>query len=609
MSEQFTVKSFARGVTLTTNHVWDPAQTMATAMAEANIVGQATNAPFKMNWCFTPEAAAFAATDKTASPPIEARIVLPMIFPPPQEEFNTLSKRYQYSPTMTEMSVSFDQRANPYAITDESAHLSGTTGGTPAGTVAGGLLTNADLSRYDMTLKLIEKVPTVFDNNGNSSTFVEILTLDFPGDALFGAAQFNPYVVDGLNINLNPYRVYYWTMGVKGLQDSTNVATVAFLAMPSFNMVCTFQYPLFARDYSASATDQQADPYIQNIPTKTLGQKQTRILNLPVPAANAIITGDDVQGAMHTLEVPILDKLRAGYGSSPGSEADTYPWEQLANDTGYQVINVPMFANWWNVIGSDIYSGGVPAPRGCGFPYTQQPGAPDNPAAFLGVVSDQRVISIPEGFVVHHIIACQNTFPYRSATFNGGAGWAYPPGEALALSDPLDQKVGVAMFSGLRADDQKFQQVGYLEWTPSTLAANQIDRLKLDNVHTNMLLLNVPLVWNVARPGYSYTSTGKPVFLGAGNSTTEARTKIADMPAAFGGSGFFRPDTGGGETLLVVRWTMQNNNAPNGIGGQFNNETRTGWGGHNVIIIGKQSTLGRDAGPNNSASNGTTGQW
>ncbi len=607
---QFTVKSFARGVKLTVQHVWSPAQDMATALGAAQVQGQTTTAPFKMNWCFTPQAEAFSGYDTTGATPTVPRVVLPMIFPPPQGEFDAATREYTYAPTLTELSFSWDQRANFYGITDESARLRGVTGGVPTGAANSGLLTDADLSRYDTILRLIEKTPTVLDNNGDSDTYVEVLTLAFPGQALFGGG-FNPEVVDGLAVDLNPYKIYYWTMEVAGLQKTSNVAQVAMLAMPSFNLVATFRYPLVTRDYSASATDHTATPYVQNIPTKHLGQPQTKAFTLTPPAANTLITGDDVQQVVHTLEAPVLDLLRAGYGTAPGSEADTYPWEQLARDTGYQVINVQMFPNWWDVRGSDVYPGFGSAPRGCGFPYTQNPAGPDLPGPFTAPIVDQRVIAVPAGFVIHHIVACQNTFPYPGslALFPGTRGWADEPENTQTGAINVEQKVGVGLYTGVRADNQKFQQVGYLEWDQaSTFATHTIDRLKLDRQHTNMVVRDVPLVWGADRPGYSYFGTGAPFFTGGGNLTTAARTPAANAPFAYGGNAWAAPGTAGAEQLLVVRWSLRDQSAV-GIGYEFANVALTGWGGHQVIIIGKQSTLGPDVGVNQAQGNGVTGQW
>lgn len=600
---QFVVKSFARGVKLTTQHVWTPAQTMATALGNANVQGQVVTAPFKQNWNFSPMAAAYSGEDANAVPvPIVPKIVLPMIFPPPQDQFNVVTKTYTNSPVLTEMSIGLDQRANPYGITDYSTGLHQTP---DAAAAHEGLLTAADLTRYDMTLTLIEKTPTIFDVAGDSGSFLEVLVLEFPGEALFGSAQFNPYVIDGLSVNMNPYKSYYWAMHVKQLPTTATVATVADLAMPSFTLVCTFGYPLETRDF-ADSVDPTSANYVQNIPTKHLGKKQTKAFTLTPPVAGNPITGDDVQDAVHSLEAPILDKLRAGYGNIVGQEADVFPWEQLAKDTGYQIINVPMFANWWDARSSDLYVSAVPPLAGCGFPYL---GAT---VPFIDPVVDQRVLSIPTGFVVHHIIACQNTYPYPSAVH---AGWGTTYGDQNLYDPNTDYtlcKVGVAMFTGLRGDNQQYQQVGYLAWDNATLAAHQIDRLKLDNEHTNMITLNVPLVWDADREGFSYTSSGKPVFLGGGNTTTAARTPIANAPFAFGGTTFDPPKTAGGESLLVVRWSMQNpNNLGPGLAGglsdQFSPIVRAGWGGHQIIIIGKQSTLGQDS--NDASGNGTTGQW
>jgi len=817
---QFTVRSFPRGVKLTSQAVWNPAQDMATALSNAAVTGQPQLVPFKQSWTFTMDSETFGADPAGLAPNQLPRVTLPMIFPPPQTVFDATTQAYTSAPRLTELCVSMDQRANPYGITDEWTVWPVETPDRPT-TPFPGYLTDADMSRYDTVLTLIQKVPTCFDVNGNSVEYQEVLTLTLPGLALFGTPGFNPYVVDGLSQYINPYGVYYWLVSVPGLAgltgpdveqhsalivtgtpaggtsqqydcklhlvaavtggntftlgttgggpyvfvasitdgqqdivsgllalaagntlwnftdggnynggyvppgtghiiatyktvgptadtvtaalsnvaDGTFTATAgpagttantlavndgthtytyvlqagdtlatasaglaaainnnngytalyannvisvsnlpgvafaftdtssnsahalspcyiffeiayALLAMPNFNLTCMFKYPLEPRDFSASTTP-TVDPYLQNVPTKHLGQPQTGTLALPTqPAGNALITGDDVQTVVTDLEAPILDKLRAGYGRDPGSEADTFPWEQLSADAGYQAINVQMFPNWWDVRGSSINptgSGPKPwRPEGVGFPYLSGSPPYQNP------VCDQRIIRVPTGFVLHHVVVAQNGFPYpKNRVFSQGAQWGN-----LFTTATLTHRVGVALYNGLSADDQSFQQVAFMQWTDTTGAHSYapylVDRLKLDQTHANMLLLNCPLVWpNTANGGKSYggtgVGTGKPFWMGAGNSTTQGRTQAGQMPANFGGGAMVNPSTSGGENLLILRWSIQDA-ATFGLAG--NPETvLTGPGGHHIILIGKQSTVGADVNGKVVSGNAAIGGW
>ena len=72
---QFTVKSFARGVKLTVQHAWTPAQQIQSAAQSSAVEGQQVLAPTRMSWTFTPDSETFGSTHG-------AKVVLPMILPP-----------------------------------------------------------------------------------------------------------------------------------------------------------------------------------------------------------------------------------------------------------------------------------------------------------------------------------------------------------------------------------------------------------------------------------------------------------------------------------------------------------------------------------------------
>lgn len=815
---QFTVKSFARGIKLTRQHVWTPMQDIHTALEAADVQGQAQDVPFRMSWTFTPQSETFGADPEGKAPNQLPQVALPMAFPPPQGTFNAATKQYANAPKLTELSIGFDQRANALGISDEWMIWPVENPARPQDYLPG-LLAQADLSRYDTTLRLIQKVPTVFDRGGDSATYQDALTLDIPGNALLGTPAFNPFVIEGLSQYLNPYGMYYWLMSTPGLaalsgptvvqksalvvtgtpaggsyqqydcklhivtgvtsgdtftlgttgggpyvfaasitdgqqdivngllalaagdtlwnftdggdfngtffqpgtghivatyktigatadtvtaalsnpadgtfvatagsagtsantlavNDGTNTytyvllstdtlataaaglataingnngytatssgpvidvqnqvgVTFAFtdtssnaahagspcyiffalswplLAMPNLNLTCTFAYPQEQRDYSASS-DPTVSPYVQNIPIKHLGQPQSGTMIIPAPPlANTTITGDDVQSLLGTMEAPLLNGLKAGYGRDPGNEADTFPWEQLRNDAGYQVINVQMFPNWWDVRASKINptSGGPKPwrPDGVGFPYLSGSPPYTNPA------TDQRVLRVPTGFVVHHVLACINTFPYGDNRIFAQGGWG-----SFLTQPAMTHKVGVALYNGLRSDDLSIQQIAYLEVTNAAGAHPYsrylVDQLKLDQVHTNMLTLNVPLsatsnTNGTSSYGGTAVGTGKPFWMGAGNSTTSARTRCANLPYNFGGTTYRAPPTGGGENLLLLRWSLED--ATNGLGGG-GSDVLCGPAGHHIILIGKQSTVGSDVDGKVPSANPALGTW
>jgi hypothetical protein len=293
-----------------------------------------------------------------------------------------------------------------------------------------------------------------------------------------------------------------------------------------------------------------------------------------------------------TLEQPLLDGLKSGYGRDPGIEGDVFPWEQLAKDAGYQVINVQLW-DWWDVRRRSILPTAT-RPQGVGFPYVD--------AEPNGPIVDQRIIRVPEGFVLHYVFACQNSFPYPdNRVFSQGSTWGTPFAGTT--------KVGVALYSGVRSDNQAYTQAAYVEWTAGG-STYLVDTLKLDGQHTNWRVYACPIVWNDNVPaGAGYNNgvmkNGKPLWMGAGNSTTAQRTQVAPMPANFGGASWQNPPTGGGENALVIRWSMED---AGGIGAA-SDEVLAGPGGHQVILIGKQSVVGSDTDGKPVSSNPQTGTW
>ena len=80
------------------------------------------------------------------------------------------------------------------------------------------------------------------------------------------------------------------------------------------------------------------------------------------------------------------------------------------------------------------------------------------------------------------------------------------------------------------------------------------------------------------------------------------------MPVNFGGATNSTPGTKGGENLLLVRWSMEDA-AGLGNTGAKKDEVLCGPGGHQVILIGRQSVVGSDTSGKVVASNPATGTW
>lgn len=571
MAKQFSQKGFARGTRLTTQHLYDPLTTVQTAL-QASTVAQITEGRAPFRWTWNIPRIESRAMELQAGPGIPgACIQLPFAMPPYQEDFSyTTHQTPVDSPIITDLSISFDQKAEAYGIADSHDGL----------TPNGGESSQCDMSRYTIHLKLFERVPIVFQPIGSADTakYQEIYSVVIPGLEAFGNkfASQNPLQINDLHLVVNPLRTYCWSISVPGLY-TLDPAVKDRLAMPNFVLSAKGLYPLHARDQDAAANP--ALPLVQNIPLKHKGVHQTSTISLPIPAANALITGDtDIQTPFRTFDQILLDKLRSGYGSSAGGnqirglESDTYPHEQMAKDAAYSVICVPMWTGFEDVRAVDIGATNL-----VGFPYLGGGGTP-----YLLPTEDRRVIRIPAGFVVHHCIAMWNTTSYPS-THTGHAGFGVFP-----VSTHFVQKIGVAICNGLRGDDYQYQQVAYLEFTGANYTNYRIDEFALNGANANWVMQAMPIVaQNNPATTRSYYDTGAPFYLGGGNSSTQPRQVCGQMPVAFGGGAWHLPSTRGGETFLEVRWSLRDDT--DGLDDPaIPNRIVLGSGGNFVYLIGKQ---------------------
>lgn len=557
MSDQFTSKGLARGTKLTTQHFSTPLTAAKTALQAGTVQGLSTpNAPFRATWVL-PYISSRAFETQTA------KVVLPFAVPTYQELWQATFQPPEAVVTLTELVLSFDQRAEPWGITD------------PYSKGAAGWLSGCDMSRYTTTLQLVELPLSILDPTPGHYTVIGEWVLD--GQGGFGNPFFraNPVYLNDLSIPLHPYRAYAWMVSTPGLYKADK-NTYDQLAMPNLTISAKGLYPLTMRDVN---TGDQNDPTVQNLPMKHQGNKNTGTLALTLPSSNTIINGDtDLQAGFSAFDQVLLDKLNAGYGASHGAEraigqeADASPWEQVAYDAGYSMIVVPL----WNAF-EDVRAKDVPT---AGLPYTTLG------SGYTDSAQDRRLVRIPDGFTLHHVLAGWNvSSPPAPVTCPTHVAWGTLPASATFV-----QKVGVGLCNGLRGDDYAYQQVAYLEWDKTTFDNYRIAHIAPDGTHIAAILLNVPLVAGAFDWDKSYTKSGPPVFMGAGNSTTQERTYIGAMPTVFGGFAFSAPATKGGENFLEIRWDMAD--AAKGLDDGTDAEAvRIGYGGNFVILVGKQATV------------------
>lgn len=542
---QFSKKSFARGVVLTTQHVQTPADAVATSLANATIDGAMGDFPWRLSlnmpWVDSSSMEYTTGTDQQKS-----CILIPFILPPPQEAFDSVTwQQPENFPTLKELCLSFDQRAEPYAVTDQYC----------AGSFEG-YLTNTDMDRYTITLEILEKLPTIL--GGSDTDFRTVYKIVIPGEETYGN-QFvrqNPYLINEMNLPINPYRTYIIRFQAHDIY-SANVTTER-LAFPSLNITLLGSYPAMNRD-----------AFTSNAPDKTDLIPQTAPVTIPALTPNQLIDGtSDLQTMFGVFDQLLANRLQSGISG----ESELAVVEQVDKDAAYSIIAVPM----WNATGQVRCRNA----SGAGLPYLAGVPPETDPTC------DRRVIPVPQGFIIHHILVVQNLVSYPSpntttfANFGGDVG-----------GNNLYHKVGVALLA--INDHYANQQVGYLEWTRPTIA-HQVDLFKMNLTEQSFRIHNMPLVAPVGTGNVqSFTLTGPPVYCGSSNSTTDARNVIGQMPEVFGGGANQIPATNGVENLLEVRWVIHD--AVDGLSNALTlDNVLVGTGGHWVYIIGKQIAHRKD---------------
>ncbi|MBM4344923.1 MAG: hypothetical protein FJ100_16265, partial [Deltaproteobacteria bacterium] len=437
MTDQFSKPNFARGVRLCVEHVYVTLADMKTQAENANIENQVDAlAPCRIAWHCPWIGAESAQEGKPVA-------FWPFTIPPFQQDFvrDRLSDP-GYPVVLRELSVAFDQRAEPGGVV------------SPNSTSEEALLTDPDMDRYDLTIRLFEKQPTA---TGGSASIVprEVLRLELNGENAYGNefARLNPFTIDTLNVRLKPFMVYYWQVECPGLYSEDGdplfgAPTVEQLAMPSFTLVATVLSPLTVRDQ----LDDFAFPGIQNIPAKHGGLKTGTTISLVTPVADTIITGTDVQTALGGFDEAARERMPSGYGTGHGATgnvmqaADRPPSELLEKDAYLSVIMVPM---WHGQRNNSIRASDVPT---MGMPFAPDPFV----APWLTPTMDRRVLRVPSNFVIHHVFAVWNNWSPRAPI----VGHAAVGTESTAAT--YQQEVGVAIHSGFKGDDYRMQQVAFL---------------------------------------------------------------------------------------------------------------------------------------------------
>jgi len=457
--------------------------------------------------------------------------------------------------TLDEFCFSFDQRREPAAIADR----------WNGGGVEGDL--NYDgVGAYDISISLVEKSQWYFNNAASLSPEGEVFSMRLtPETIAAGLERNNPFCLSDMGKQLNPYKTY---MLVVSCPKLFNIAANMRTALVSMTFALKLLTPLTQRDDLTRT--------VQNLPAFGGGGKNVKAVSQHAIAGNDTIEEDDIQGNISTVDQRFLQGLEGGYTA----EGLPPTQEELLDDSCYEIICVPMWSNFGTsraLHAGDCTDGAVP--------YVGV-----NPCDAKTV--DERHIPINFPWVLHHVVAAVSyASPAGDAAYTGGGH----PASITFVSE-----VGVSLVGGQRADDLVAVDVAYALWTPAGGAAPKAN-LMIDKCNATPIciqglvpigeawdyeLLSVPLK---GAGGVGYYAQGDPIYIGRTNFGGSGRSNLNGVS----------PATAGQETLLQVRWAMQDVNgmaandlAPFPATGASATDTYVGYSGHWVFLIGKKSLCG-----------------
>ena len=550
-------------------------------------------------------------------PPLQDEIVGPTASPPIKDDTPF--------PILEEVSFSLDQSDEPAAILGQWYGKSNYKYGSAEMWIPNphaGKKTYNRPDAYDFTVSIYEKEQEFFGSglqtDAGGKVGAEAVSITLPSSAFMArTTRFNPVDVGGINREFHPFKTYCLAIFAPKLHDKSpaNEHCAALNVWVSLK----FKRLLTKRDTTTSGDPEK----IQNVPLH-YGEQSGMSVTLNKPAADTIVTADNAQGVstnLQSIDQTFSDKLRGGYGTF----AQAYPSQAIGDDSGYEVIAVPLGAGFphnrmsaWHdfplapYVSGSSFSAASPA-------YTESP------------YIDRRIIPIEGDMTVHHVIAALNwtsdkiPMPYAFSA-------AGQPDYSLATFPNSKTKfsIGVGMLCGPRADNFDYQQVAYSEFSPAAYTGAPPDGL-IDGVLMGLpacaplagfrewQMISVPIVAQVAIPGpaagrgyWGFQTTGPtwakgeqgaPFFVGPGNTYTSNRTPVGTGTGAapltadsFGGG-----NNEGTEQFLEVRLKMEPTNGnvytASGGGGSGtltananygNADIFLGYGGCWVYIIGKK---------------------
>ena len=409
----------------------------------------------------------------------------------------------------------------------------------------------------------------------------EVMSLDIPPEAFTGGL--NPYAVDGLNKAFDPYKTYVLALHAPKLHDgrligasdpdkppAVDISGVSYrhnehLALVSVWFCLRFKMERVTRDLH-TGTVGSTTPTVQNFPSAAATRTGPTI-TITHPTEGDPITADGAKGIstnLQALDDVVRGKLRGGYQDI---SAAAYPTQTVKYDAGYEIIAVPLMQGFPNnrlAVAQDWHN----------LPYTADGGSGVADSPYI----DRRIIPIPSGFTLHHVVALLNftsdkvlaaapsttTVRPPLTDYSSASQASYkavyakatiPRNAAGAAGGRFLYQIGVGLVTGEQSDDFAYQQLAYVSYDPSLeadtdgsgtqfnspflidsigMGLGAVDNKPLSQKYPwEQLLVSVPLVrgamsydagvgywkWHSSSPtsGIAGAGTqGMPIFIGEG---------------------------------------------------------------------------------------------
>ena len=546
---KFTFKGLTRGIKLASDQVWAPMQEILRAVKQVRLDGDnlaQSQSPFCMTFnapYVPPEFSQYTSTVNQQ----KGALMFPFIPLLPQDELNTAQviALDQTQMRLTEVVISMDHAAESVGVSNGvngvNSHLLGII--SPL---------------YDVTVTIEEKTPFVF--GATSAIPARTLWSGTVSGVNFGTGEANPFVWTDLSIPLNPYSSYVATVQFPALYNE---------AYDLGDMPAVISFVLELRGVSTLMKRDKGNNNVQNLPKIQAAFPNHSQALLDEPAAGDLIkTGNNNQGgldgALRLFDYGLFQQMTGGYNQ----DSSLPPYEQIGTCAGYDVIAVPMWANFGKF--GVIYNKDNTHQNVTGLPFLI-----DTETA-RGLSVDRRLIPLPYPMTIEHVVAVEN--------------YVCPQLQPMALHPPnqttFKHSVAVSLGAGVRTDGMATQRLAYLEWNGRSLA-NLIDYIQqckesVNNAtDTNVQMRQVPLV---GTGGMGLFPQGKPIFVGRSSSTTFDRSDLNGAP----------PQTFGCEQYLDIRWEISDSIGLTGRP-EVEDTVYAGVGGHWVLIFCKKHLLGGTA--------------